>query len=201
MATEPRHSVPAGLRRWLRRVLLAAVVYLLGVSVYYLAVHEPNAVELDRREREGIELEKTSRDVLAAAKQPDGVRSAVSELELELRALDRILPTELPPPEDVEWLEGPAEIVQSEVVEIEDGEIEDRDFYLELPTRLHFEIGGLEHLTTFVELLESRSPLRRVTKLRLDDRGPDSIDVRLTVVHYAWKEPAPSETSSPIPSS
>lgn len=186
MRSEARHPRWAAFRRWLQRILVAAGVYGLTLWVYYIAVHEPKANELHLRERGASALEQTLRQMRAGAEGLDELRQALAALELEDRKLDRVLPTELAGPASLEWLVGPAELVESEFVEVEDGEIEDREFYRELPIHLRFAIADLERLKAFVQEIESRSPIRRVTSVRLENRGRDALDVRLTVADYAF---------------
>lgn len=165
---------------------MAGCVYGLTLSVYYIVVHEPRIHELHRRERSASELEKTLQQVRAGAEELDELSQAMAALEFEHRKLDRALPTELTEPASLEWLVGPAEMVQSRFVHVEDGEIRERDFYREQPIHLRFVIADLEHLKAFVQEIERPSPIRRVTAVRLENRGRDALEVRLTVVGYAW---------------
>jgi Tfp pilus assembly protein PilO len=186
MTIDARHARRAARRRWLRRALVAGVVYGLTLAVYSIVVHEPGVLDLHRRERDASELERTLQQARAGAEALDELRQATAELELEHRKLDRILPTQLTEPASLEWLFGPAEMVQSRSVDVEDGEIQDRDFYREQPIHLRFAIADLERLKAFVREIERPSPIRRVTAVGLENRGRDALDVRVTVVGYAW---------------
>ena len=214
---EPPPPGRAGCRTWVWRVLVAALLYVVALAAYYLAVHDPGAAELSSRERALEQLETRLNEATVAAARRDELRQAAEALELEHRKLDRVLPTELPSADDLDWLDSLAESVGIELSKVETGEVRALEFYLEQSTYVHAATADLERLRTFVQRIVpddavDRPPtgrlvspetllrgidrddrLRRMTAIRLEDLGDEGLGVQLTITAYAYRAAARAE--------